>query len=941
MERPLIRRAPLACLLLASCTTAGERERAAASPAALAQGELLPSGARITPLLVPGSSYQELDPQIAGAPAFRANQPTTLAVSPDGTTLLLLTSGFNRFDRPHGDTALVAQFVFVYDLAGPLPAVRQVVQLPEAFLGLAWTQDGKGFFVSGGARDEVHLFLAGEGGRFAERLPALRLGHAAGLGVEVRPMVAGLSLADAGRLLLVANYENDSITVIDLPKQQSLLQAGLPTEPALTEVELRPGRVDPALRGQPGGEFPVAIAARGLRAWVACLRDAEVVELDLARTPPAVVRRIKVGAQPTALLLGRRGLRLFVASAGSDTVQVIDTGSGAVVQSISTVAQEPLAPRLRGLQGANPNSLALSADGALLLVGNGGTNSVALLRLDRDPVQLEGLLPTGWYPHAVAVAPRGRLLVATGKSNTGPAPGACRDSLLSGTGRVADWPALAGEACNEHNQFVLQLTHGGLSSLPLPAPEQLPRLTAQVLHNNRLDARGEGGDLFAFLRQQVHHVVYVVKENRSYDQVLGDLGRGNGDPHLALFPEPITPNQHQLARRFVTLDNFRDSGGVSGDGWNWSTAGRTSDLTEKEVPPSYAGLGFSYDFEGAPRNVNIGFADLAERRRRSPETPDDPDLLPGGEDPAQPGGEAGSGYLWSAALRRGLSLRNYGFFGDDRRCRPGRPGYLPPSRHAFAEKALQFVATKAELQAVSDPYFRTFDMTVPDLWNLEEWERELRGYEARGELPALMLVRLAHDHLGSFATARDGVNTPEAQVADNDYALGRLVQRISQGPFAADTVVIAIEDDAQDGPDHVDAHRSLCLVAGARVRREVVVSTAYTTVNVLRTIEELLGLQPLGLTDGTAAPMTDLFQREAVPWAVEAKVPAVLRSTRLSLPQPGPGEQPAHPRRGARWWERATRGFQFSRADAVDPERLNEVLWRGLKGPLPGPARRP
>jgi hypothetical protein len=219
---------------------------------------------------------------------------------------------------------------------------------------------------------------------------------------------------------------------------------------------------------------------------------------------------------------------------------------------------------------------------------------------------------------------------------------------------------------------------------------------------------------------------------------------------------------------------------------------------------------------------------------------------------------------------------------------------MPTSRHAFAEHAIQFVANEAELRDRSDPYFRTFDMRFPDYWNLREWEREFDGYAERGDLPALSLVRLAHDHFGAFDEAMDGVDTPDTQMADNDYALGLLVEKIAKSRFARDTVVLVVEDDAQDGADHVDAHRSLLLVAGAQVRQGARVSTPYTTVNVLRTIEELLGLQPMNLLDANAAPIAELFERQSRPWSFRARVPAVLRSTRLPLPKDARPMLPRH-----------------------------------------------
>jgi DNA-binding beta-propeller fold protein YncE len=247
---------------------------------------------------------------------------------------------------------------------------------------------------------------------------------------------------------------------------------------------------------------------------------------------------------------------------------------------------------------------------------------------------------------------------------------------------------------------------------------------------------------------------------------------------------------------------------------------------------------------------------------------------------------------------------------------------------------VQFFPAGKDLQSVSDPFFRGFDMRLADFWRFKEWEREFDAFARTGDLPALTLLRLPHDHFGNFSDALDGVNTPETQMADNDYAIGLVVEKISHSRFAEDTLIFIIEDDAQDGPDHVDAHRSIAYVLGANVRRGALVSQRYDTVSMVRTIEDVLGLPPQGLTDGLAAPMSKVFRREAAPWAYTAKVPAVLRTTSLPLPPETGGKSAAlaRPRRSAAWWARATAGQDFSREDALDVARFNRTLWRGIKG---------
>jgi len=453
--------------------------------------------------------------------------------------------------------------------------------------------------------------------------------------------------------------------------------------------------------------------------------------------------------------------------------------------------------------------------------------------------------------------------------------------------------------------------------------------------------------MMEFLRGKIHHVVYIIKENRSYDQVLGDLERGNGDPALTLFREPLSPNHHELARRFVTLDNFYTSGEVSGDGRNWSTAARATDSVEKTVPVEYAGHGLDYNYEGGGRNINTGMASGSERLRANPLTPADDDLLPGTASVSAPDAAdddedaAGAGYLWDGALRAKLSLRNYGFFIDLLRYRlPSvAPGYLPPVRDARSEGRQVAFAANADLVAFTDPYYRGFDERVPDYWRFKEWEHEFDDYVRNGNLPSLELVRLGGDHFGDFAGAIDGVNTVETQMAANDYALGLVMEKIAHSPYKNDTLVFVVEDDAQDGPDHVDAHRSLAFVVGPYVRQGALVSERYTSVHVLRTIEDVLGIEPLGLNDSSVEPMAAVFDRTLQAWDYRAVVPAVLRTTQLPLPattaaRPGAGDDGtyAKPQHDATYWVAKTEGMDFSAEDRLETPRFNRILWAGIMG---------
>ncbi len=911
---------------------AGLMWAALATAAGAAAPEITPTGQAITPTAAPRAIFQPLNPGFAADPTFTAGQASAVALSPDGRTLLILTSGFNRTFGPNGKfiPERSGEYVFVYDVTGAAPVKRQVLGLPDSFLGLAWAPAGDRFFVSGGVDDDVVEFVGRPGAMHAGR--TFRLGHKAGLGLAVKPEAAGLAVSPDGRALLVANFQNDSVSLIDL------LTGGV------TEQDLRPGVIDRARVGQPGGTFPVAVVWAGPRkAYVASQRDREIIALTVDAKGVRVRARIATRGQPTAVIAPRPG-RLYAAIDNTDAAVVIDTASDRILETIPVSG--PTAWARHGLGGAGANALAI--DGRRLLVSDGGENAVAVIQLSSraagvargrpGPARVIGMIPTGWYPTGVA-ARGGQVFVVNGKSNTGPVPGNCRVNL--GIDDAHD------NACRAANQYVWQKEKAGFLSLPMPTPAQLASLTRQVAANNRVYARPSAAAeaTFAFLRERIRHVIYVVKENRTYDQMLGDLEVGNGDPRLALFPNAMTPNQHALARQFVDLDAFFDSGESSNTGWNWTVAARTNDFTEREAPVNYASRGLQYDQEGDNRNLNVGFASSAERRKANPLGPKDPDMLPGARDvaaPDAPEGDAEHGYIWDQALKAGLKVRNWGFYGDlalyDAKAGATR---TPRLREPWKTDVTVFTPTKASLMAISDPYFRGFDQGFPDYWRFKAWEREFDGFVAAGSAPNLMMVRLPHDHTGDFAEGVDGVNSVETELADNDYAVGLLVQKVAHGPFAKDTLIFIIEDDAQDGPDHMDAHRSIAFIAGPYVKQGAVVSHRYDTVDLIRTMEDIMGIPPMGLTDAQAEPMTDVFDLSQSTWTYDAIVPGVLRSTTLPLPPATVAEAACAPRpRPASYWAAAMAGQDFSSEDRLDTAAFNLALWRGLKGDAPYPVRR-
>jgi DNA-binding beta-propeller fold protein YncE len=944
-----------------------EVNRDAAYKHDLIDGELIATGVRITPTAAPGSVFEVLDPEIPDAPEFRAGQGVTTTISPDGKTLLVLTSGYNYWADEDYNTLAFDEYVFVYDISSGMPVKTQVLTVPNSFMGIAWNPNGEEFYVAGGVNDNVHVFRKHMDAWKAFGAP-IDLGHAEGIGLDtddaesiswlkIMPLAAGLAVNASGDRLLVANMENDSVSLINLSDRS-----------VLAELDLRPGKNDPSETGVPGGEFPYWVNFKGDdKAYVSSLRDREILILDLAGDSPSIAKRLPVKGNPGRMLLNKTQSRLFVALDNQDAVAMIDTDDDEIRHELDVNTQFQTGSAKSRYTGSHPNDLALSSDEGTLYVTLGGTNAVAVVDLKADKEDEEnekgkrreehdedesgaliGLIPTGWYPGSVSLSADGRhMYIINALSSAGPNPEGCRSNLE---------PSPSCKDGVNTNQYIMQLRLGGLLSMPLPDAKDLKRLTRQVLYNNSVLEKGSPDDLalMRFLRKHIKHVIYIVKENRTYDQVLGDLEMGNGDPDLTLFPEPISPNHHALARQFVTLDNTYASGAVSGDGWVWSTAGRASDFTEKTITVNYAGRGLSYDYEGMNRNINVAQETTAERQAVNPFVPDDEDVLPGTADTAAldgPDGEVGKGYLWDVVQEVGLTVRNYAFYGDwTLNYLPEDQGLPPLLREPSLEGVRVFYPAATGLMEVSSPYYREYDMLLADYWRFKEWEREYDQFVEERNMPNLMTIELPHDHFGSFGSALDGVDTPETQMADNDYALGMIVEKVANGPYKDSTLIFVIEDDTQNGPDHVDAQRTVAFVVGPYVKQGDVVSEHYTTVSMLRTIVDILGAEPMGLQVALAEPMAAVFTKSKSNrrWDYIAIVPEVLRTTDLPLPPPDESTSLstsdlvfARPRRTAQWWEERTQGQDFKRADNLDADKFNRVLWAGLKGEdVPYPVER-
>ncbi|MEA5504629.1 beta-propeller fold lactonase family protein [Halotia wernerae UHCC 0503] len=930
---------------------------------------VLPTGKIITPTATPGSTFEILSTKVRADGTANANGAVATAISPDQKTLLVLTSGYNKnfrnqttgesitypvIDPVTGQNSDVttnkAEWIFVYDISSNKLVKKQQINIPNTFNGLAWSPDGQKFYISAGIDDRICVYRAA-GNNYVPDTPFILLGHNSnqtapfpsydgGLlkntpAAAANPgaVVAGIAVSKDGKTLVAANFENDSISVVDTTSRQ-----------VTKEIQLFKLGSNVAT-----GEFPFDVAivsdnnGAATKTYVSSQRDDEVLAVNLLTT---TVTRIPVEAQPNKILLSGDQRRLYVANGNSDTVSVIDTTKDQVVQTISLAR-----PRER-YKGSIPNSLALSPDQKTLYVTLAGENAVAIVDINQGRVT--GRIPTGWYPNSVSVSSdRKTLFVVNAKDNSGPNPSGGRSTA-------------AGQARNTtfRNDYVLALQKAGIAQIPVPQGRTLAMLSQQVDKNNGFDNRRPDRTM-RFLQGKIKHVVYIIKENRTYDQVLGDLPIGNGDPNLTLFPESISPNHHKLAADFVTFDNFYDSGSISGDGWGWSTFGQTTEYTEKTVSVLYGNAGFSgltYDYEGQNRNVVVALpqaagnpSPLTTRLTTLLDPSGNSAILPGDKDMAAPA-EANNlapsaigGYLWDAALRAGKTVRGYGILcdlnfystsGDPTKPDPNNPLYIPISPTPFADGIPQAPAMKTSLQGRWDIYFRGYDQKNTDIYSVNEWKRDVEAYvQQNGTLPNLMMMALDHDHFGSFDSAVAGVNTPELQMADNDYAVGALVEYLSQRPEWKETAVFVIEDDAQDGPDHVDAHRSVAYVISPYTKRGVLVSTNYTTASMIRTMEDLLGIGYIGINDANAQPMSDAFTREANLTPYQAVIPGNLCQSPVDPNLVPACQDPNAPKSNAvairhdsQWWAKLTKDFNFEEVDNLNAEVFNRVLWTGIKG---------
>jgi len=766
------------------------------------------------------------------APAGRhltvGDLPLAMLESQDGRYVVVSTNGYAK------PTLTVVDTHNFY--------VTSKLSVDHAWLGLAWSPDGQHLYSSGAGDNSVFEY------RFQKGVlkPARSF-------VLTRPYresyVAGIAVSPDGNRLYAVHALGELLSAVSLHTGRVVKMAQLPAE-----------------------GYAALVSADSKTVYVSLWGGARVLVFDAATL--ALRTEIPVGEHPNAMALSPDEKRLFVACANTNAVWVVDLEAGAAREQIG-IALHPQAP-----PGSTPNALSLSADGRRLLVANADNNAVAVVDVSEPGrSQVQGFIPVGWYPTAVRWNGDGQsIYVLEGKGLTseanprGPNPGIITGEL----------------------QYSGAMLQGAFSIVPVPDAATLERYTKTVYSltpytdATRLTpaAALPGSPIPAKVgvASPIKHVFYVIRENRTYDQILGDLEKGNGDPTLCLFGEDVTPNAHAFAREFVLLDNFYVDAEVSYDGHSYSTAAYATDFTEKMWPMNYGRHEGTYLSEGGG-NMRNAYGNITA--------------------PA-------NGYIWDACNRAGVSVRSYGEFA----------GRGEDDLHEVGEGVTR--AMVPGLEGKVHPTYPPYDPSIRDAVRVDVWLEEFRQFEKTGELPRLSIIRLGNDHT---AGTRAGYPTPRAMIAENDLALGRVVEAISHSRFWKQSAIFVLEDDAQNGPDHVDAHRSVAFVISPYVKRGSVDSTLYTTSGMLRTMELILGLPPMSQYDAAATPMYAAFQPKPV------LTPYVHREARVPLDEMNPVSA---------WGALASAAMNLEQADLAPEHELNEILWKSVRGadsPMPPPKR--
>jgi YVTN family beta-propeller protein len=759
--------------------------------------------------------------------------PNGWYLSPAGKQVEVGDTPLNFDIDPSGEFAVVAnngegdQTVSVVDLKSL--SVTQTIPVRNSWLGIKFFENGKKFALSGGNDNRVFLYSFNRGN--ALLIDSIVVGKP---WPDEKIWLGGLDLDEPAGVLYVTGRYDSSLNVIDLASK------------------VRTKRI--ALHGVP---YTCMVSHEHPWLYVSMWGDSAIVVFD--RGSMSIVDRISVGPHPNDMVESKDGKRLFVANANENTVSVIDLERRKVTEVISSALFPDSPP------GSTPNSVALSPDNKTLYIANADNNCLALFDISKAGESKSlGFIPTAWYPSCVRTNPAtGEIISADIKGNTslpnpqGPHPG----------------------KNNPHEQYIGSLFKGTLEVIQPPDQKTLTKYSEQAYANTPYRPAADSGGknaVNASLLNRIKHVFYIIKENRTYDQVLGDMKEGNGDSSLALFGEKVTPNIHALARQFVLLDNFYVDAEVSADGHSWSMAAYATDYVEKTWPTHYGGHGGDYDFEGG-----------------------------------NPVAAPSSGYIWENCKAHNVPYRIYGEFVNT----PDTVGD-------------EVKPTMASQVGHLSPTYRGWDLHYSDVDRVKAWEKELEAYEqngsAAGGLPAFNVIYLPNDHTSGTAK---GTPTPQAFVAQNDLALGMFIDRLSHSKYWNESAVFVIEDDAQNGPDHVDAHRSEALVISPFTKRHYVDHTMYSTSGMVHTMELILGLPPMTQYDASAQPMIYSFTTDGN-FSPYVHLPNIIDLNERNL--------------ASAYGATESGQMNFSEADEINEQLLNEILWKSVKGAnsdLPAPKR--
>jgi YVTN family beta-propeller protein len=819
----------LVSILLGAGFISGSQE----SP--LRPGEIEPNR-----VLLPNQWY--LDP--VGDDRPLGQFPMNMQLSPDGRYLAVAHCGAGDHE------------IKVFRTGGN--ALVSSVVLLNVYYGIAFSPDGTRLFVSGGEDEVVHTFDFVEG--FLSNPASIRIAP-----VKERHVPCGMEVSPDGTWLAVTETWGNAVGVWNI------------------ETGAMRWRHDFGAESRP---YDCAFSPDGARLYASLWGQAKVAIVPLEGDGIGEPILVETGDHPNELLLTADGSRLFVANANVNTVSVIDTGSLRVTETLNTALYPD------ALEGSTPNSLAISPDGGRLFIANADNNSVAVFDISEPGKSRSlGAIPVGWYPTSVRVSSDGSTIyVANGKG------------FSSNANPRGPNPYMRDDTRRTYEQHAKLMTPGALSIIPMPSAEQMPALTARVRacspyreDKAPVAAPGAGNPIPAQIGEPspIKYCIYVIKENRTYDQIFGDMPEGHGDPGLCLFPETYTPNHHALAREFVLLDNFYVESQVSADGHEWTTGAYATDFVQKTWPSSYGGHGLTYPSEGR-----------------------------------WPIAYPNAGYIWDKCREAGVSYFSFGEFIDNPKRKETdlaqeETGTIELSDlEAYYEPATTLVET---LQGHFDPYYNGWDLDYLDVDRAKRFISEFHRMLDEGSLPQFTIVRLPNDHTSG---TKEGSFTPRAMVADNDLALGMIVEAVSKSAVWPETAFFIVEDDAQNGPDHIDAHRTVAIVVSPYTRGRGVDHTMYSTASMLRTMELILGLQPMSQYDAGALPMYNTFQATADSSSYTCRpVPEEMRNVRNSADA---------------WGADLSARLNFEKEDAADDLVFNEIVWRSIKGadhPMPAPVR--